>query len=172
MLRPVFALLLLAVLPCAGTARPAEEGVPEIRRPPGSPQPVGQWHTLRVVPEACSRIHGRFTGNAARPYEVEVVRTHARCQARARLQDVSQIRPDAAAGWLLNDIVRVPSAACGRQEAALFVWRHPGNATPPKLDAQGRSRVHLNAQTRTRIAPPANLPRYVIDLHLRGQPCG
>lgn len=52
---------------------------PEIDRPAATPQRVGTAHTLRLTPEACTRIEGLFTGQAAEPYRFTVVRT-SNCQ--------------------------------------------------------------------------------------------
>jgi hypothetical protein len=46
----------------------AADPTPEIHRDPATPQPVGVLHTLRQIPEACARIQGQFTGDAANPY--------------------------------------------------------------------------------------------------------
>ncbi len=141
---------------------------PEIERPAATPQAVGALHSLRTIPEACMRFQGRFTGNAAHPYDLEAVRTSERCQPRARIVDAAEAKPDAAGGWILNDVIRVPSAACAGQAAELVVWRHPGSVAPPKLDAQGRSRVHLQGQAPRQAG---QLPRYAIGLRTSGAAC-
>ena len=76
---------------CFGPLR-ASEPVPEVKRPPAVPQPVGKLHALRTIPEACARIQGRFTGDAADPYAFEIVSTGSRCQARARLVDAAEAK--------------------------------------------------------------------------------
>ena len=74
-------LLLLALLP--GIALAAQDPKPEIARAASTPQANGQAHTLRTIPEACARIEGRFTGQAADPYKFTLARTSANCQPRA-----------------------------------------------------------------------------------------
>ena len=131
-------LLALAAAPLAAT-----DPVPEVQRPPAAPQAVGAVHTLRTIPEACARIEGRFTGDASEPYRYEVAHTSPMCQPRARLVDADKVKPETASGWIFNDLIRVPSAACPGQQAVLRIWRHPASNTPPRLDAQGRSRIYL-----------------------------
>ena len=99
-----FALLLLAT-----QAVRASEPVPEIKRDAATPQAVGALHTLRGIPEACARLEGQFTGDPAQPYRFDVVRTSPNCQARARFVDAAKAKPSAASGWILNDVIRVPS---------------------------------------------------------------
>ena len=163
-----FALLLLAT-----QAARASDPVPEIKRGAASPQAVGALHTLRGIPEACARLEGQFTGDAAQPYRFDVVRTSPACQARARFVDASKVKPSAASGWILNDVIRVPSAACPRQEAVVRVWRHPAEATPPKLDAQGRSRIYLQEsvdKAKANALPP--IPMYAASMAVEGEACG
>ena len=129
-------------------------------------------HTLRTIPEACARIEGRFTGNATDPYHYDVVRTSPMCQARAHLVEADKVHPDTASGWIFNDLIRVPSAACPGQQAVLRIWRHPANATPPKLDAQGRSRIYLEQsvqQAKAGKLPP--IPLYTATLKIEGKAC-
>jgi hypothetical protein len=59
-------LLMLAALVPAVPAFAAE--TPELQRAVGAPQAVGAVHTLRQIPEACARLEGAFTGDAAEPY--------------------------------------------------------------------------------------------------------
>ena len=70
----------------------AADPVPEIVRPPATPQAPGVLHTLRQIPEACARIQGRFTGNPADPYAFELVKTSPNCAPRARLVDAAKAR--------------------------------------------------------------------------------
>lgn len=147
----------------------AASGTPEIKRQSAAPQAVGQWHSLRTIPEACLRLQGRFTGEVARPYALEVVTTNPACRPRARFLPYAETTPETARGWIFNDEIRVPAAACPRQQAVLRVWRHPGNVAPPKLDAQGRSRVYLQDARRT--AATADLPRFTAHLAIEGEPC-
>jgi hypothetical protein len=140
MLRPHMLLAGLLAVPMAAAA---QDPAPEIRRAPAPPQAVGVAHTLRAIPEACARLEGRFTGDASAPYAFTAVRTSARCRPRARLVDAAGAHASAANGWTLNDVIRVPSAACPAQQAVVRVWRKGGGNVPPKLDAQGRSRIYL-----------------------------
>ncbi|RMH87720.1 hypothetical protein EBB59_12625 [Lysobacter pythonis] len=157
-----------ALLACTFAAQAADEQ-PEIRRPLGKPQAVGVLHSIRTIPEACTRVQGKFTGDAAQPYDVDIVKSGERCQPRALIVDAAEARPTAAAGWKLNDVARVPNAACPGQQAVLRVWRHPGNVAPPKLDAQGRSRVYLG--DRMKAGQPGGLPKFALDLRIEGKGC-
>ena len=169
-MRPVVlpsALFLLASL-----AAHASDPAPEIKRDAGAPQAIGALHTLRGIPEACTRLEGQFTGEAAQPYHFEVVRTSPNCQARARFVDAAKVKPTVAGGWILNDVIRVPSAACPRQQAVVRVWRHPADATPPKLDAQGRSRIYLKEsveKAKANALPP--IPMYAASMTVEGEAC-
>jgi hypothetical protein len=51
---------------------------------------VGAAHTLRQIPEACARLEGVFTGDAAEPYRFSAVRTSEQCQPRARFVDYAK----------------------------------------------------------------------------------
>lgn len=144
-MRSAIPMLLAAVL--AASAAGAVEPVPEISRPPGSssPQPVGQVHTLRNIPEACVRIEGLFTGDAAAPYKLEIIPRDP-CVQRAAWIDAGRLHapPSVAGHWLLNDRISVPRADGAACTATIEIWRRPGQAVPPKLDAQGRSRLYLD----------------------------
>lgn len=170
MLQPHMACLaLLAVAFGAGAAEPT----PEIQRKPGTPQAVGTLHTLRTIPEACARLQGQFTGIAAKPYAFAAVRSSARCQARARLVDATGAKASAATGWLLNDVIRVPNAACLTQQAVVRVWRKDAKAVPPKLDAQGRSRIYLKEGLDTaRGGDLGPIPLYAAAMNMEGRACG
>lgn len=90
----------------------AADPTPELKqRPPGTAQAIGAVHTLRQIPEACARLEGVFTGNAAQPYTLSVVRSSPTCQPRARFVDFAKAAPSVASGWIFNDVIRVPSAA-------------------------------------------------------------
>ena len=104
------ALLAASFATFAYTAHAAEPQ-PEIQRAVGAPPAVGALHTLRVIPEACARIQGKFTGNSAKPYDFAVVQTGTRCQPRAKLVDAAKVKPQGKPGWIYADLVRVPSAA-------------------------------------------------------------
>lgn len=166
-MRLAMLLLLAAALP-AFAAEPA----PEIQRAPAAPQAVGTVHTIRGIPEACARLEGVFTGDAANPYKFEAIRTSPNCQARARFVDAAQAKPASSGGWILNDVIRVPSAACPQQQAVVRVWRHPANATPPKLDAQGRSRIYLQESlAKARAHALAPIAEYAAIMEVEGKAC-
>lgn len=159
--------LLLPALAAAG------EPVPEIQRPPAPPQAVGVLHTLRTIPEACTRLQGRFTGDPAAPYRLEAVPSAARCPRRAVWSEPLPAAPSAAAGWRLNDVIRVPNAACPQQVAVVQVWRRDGaGSAPPARDAQGRARVYLQERMQAAAAGrlPA-LPQFSARLQVEGR-CG
>jgi len=152
----------------------ASEATPEITRPVGAPQAVGVVHTLRGIPEACTRLEGAFTGEAAKPYMFHAVQTSANCQPRARFMEADTAKPSTKSGWILNDVIRVPSAACAAQQAVVSVWRHPADsAVPPKLDPQGKSRIYLAegvAKARAHALSP--IPLYAASMRVEGKPCG
>ena len=161
--------LLLAL---AATPSLAAGQAPEIERPAGTPQADGAAHTLRSIPEACARLEGMFTGDAAAPYRFAAVRTGGPCQPRARLVDTPDAGPDTAAGWILNDVIRVPRAACPSQVAVVQVWRKPGATAAPLLDAQGRARIYLGeAQDAARSDKLAAVTSYAAAMELTGTPC-
>lgn len=170
-----FALVLVLAL-AAGMAAPpapAVEPEPEIQRDAATAQPVGEAHTLRRIPEACARMEGRFTGDAADPYALSLARTSASCQPRAQFVDAAKVKPSLASGWKLNDLIRVPNADCPSQQAVVRVWRKPVEVAPPKLDAQGRSRVYLKemqaAARQGRLNP---VPLFAAEMAVAGEGCG
>ncbi len=170
-MRPL-ATLLLATSLAASMPAFAADPKPEIARDPAPPQQVGVLHGLRTIPEACARLQGEFTGDAAAPYRFAVVRTSAACQPRARVLDAAKAKPSVAAGWILNDRIRVPSAACATRQAVVTVWRHPAEAAPPALDAQGRSRIYLEEGMRkAKAGKLAAVPAYAVSMRLEGTPC-
>ena len=167
LMRLVFLLVFAIALPAC-----AADPSPEIKRDPAAPQPVGVVHTLRGIPEACARLEGIFTGQASQPYKLAAVRTSPACQARARFVDADKAKPSAKDGWIFNDLIRVPNAACATQQAVVRVWRRPANAVPPKLDGQGRSRIYLQesvAKAKAGTLPP--IPMYAATMTLEGLPC-
>ena len=168
---PLFAIVLPLVLAC-----PARAGdpTPEIARPTGSPQAVGAVHTLRGIPEACVRLEGRFTGDAATPYAFDAVQTSPNCQPRARYLSFVAAKPDTKGGWILNDLIRVPRADCPGQQAVVHVWRHPAStAVPPKLDPQGKSRIYLaEGVARARANALSPIPLYTASMDVEGDACG
>jgi hypothetical protein len=168
---PAAAALLVAAL-AASFAAGAADPRPEVERAAATPQPVGVLHSLRTIPEACLRLQGRFTGDAAAPYRFEAVRTSPACQPRALVEDAAKARPSAANGWILNDRVSVPEAGCPGLQAVATVWRRPATGTPPALDAQGRSRIYLEQTLRNAKAGKlAALPAYAISTAVEGKPC-
>lgn len=150
----------------------AADPTPEIRRDAAKPQATGAPHTLRQIPEACARLEGMFTGDAAQPYKFAVVRTSPNCQPRARFVDAAKVRPSEAAGWKFNDRISVPNASCATQQAVVRVWRRPANATPPKLDGQGQSRIYLEESRKQAEANKlAAVTTYAASMALEGVPC-
>ena len=151
----------------------AADPVPEIHRDPATPQAPGVLHTLRQIPEACARIQGRFTGDPADPYKFELVRTSPNCAPRAKLEDAAKAKPSEAGGWKFNDLVRVPSTQCATQFAVVRVWRKPSSAAvPPKLDAQGKSRLYLKDMTAAAKAGQLNaIPEYAVSTAIEGTAC-
>jgi len=164
---------LLALATSAHAARPTPPDLkPEIERKPAAAQQVGAAHTLRVIPEACVRLEGRFTGLPATPYTLAAVRTGERCQARARMVDAVGAKASATTGWVLNDEIRVPSAACSTQQAVIRIWRKDANAVPPKLDAQGRSRIYLkDGLDSARQGDLGAIPIYAAAMATQGNAC-
>ncbi len=162
----LFAGMVLAANAIAGDPKP------EIQRPLGAPQAVGVAHTLRTIPEACARLEGKFTGDKARPYVLAAMPTSTRCQPRARLADAAVAKASATNGWLLNDVIRVPNASCTSQQAVVRVWRLDSKATPPKLDAQGRSRIYLkDGLDAARQGQLAAMPVFATAMTLEGMAC-
>lgn len=165
---------LLAIL-ALSTSLPllAADPAPEIKREAGQPQAVNALHTLRQIPEACARMEGMFTGNAAEPYKFAVVRTSPNCQPRARFVDYAKAQPSERDGWKFNDLIQVPSAACPSQKAVVRVWRKPADAAPPKLDAQGRSRLYLKEmQAAAQKGGYQPVPMFAAEMKVEGRACG
>lgn len=166
-------LFVLAAMPALAAASPSESPKPEITRDLVKPQAVGAAHTLRTIPEACARIEGIFTGEAAQPYKFAVVRTSPNCQPRARFVDAAKAKPSENTGWKFNDLIRVPNASCGTQLAVVRVWRKPVAVLPPKLDGQGQSRIYLEEQRKNAAANKlAAVPMFAAEMSVEGLPCG
>lgn len=164
----------LAILTLLAATAPAlaADPRPEINRDAVQPQQVGVVHTLRQIPEACARIEGAFTGDAAEPYRFAVVRTSPSCQPRARFVDAVKARPSQAEGWLFNDLIRVPSAGCASQQAVVRVWRKPVEQAV-KLDGQGQSRVYLDdAKQAAAGGKLAAIPMFAAEMGVEGEGCG
>lgn len=161
----------LALACWAGQAL-AADGAPEITRPAATPQAVGVVHTLRQIPEACARIEGAFTGDAAEPYRFAVVRTSAQCQPRARFVDAAKAQPSEASGWVFNDQLRVPSVECPSQQAVVRVWRKPVDQAV-ELDGQGQSRIYVGEAKQAAAAGTiAAIPMYAAQMGVEGDACG
>ncbi|MFC0679969.1 hypothetical protein ACFFGH_19200 [Lysobacter korlensis] len=166
----VTAALLFSSLAVAATAALPK---PEIVRDAVPAQAPGQAHTLRTIPEACARLEGMFTGASAQPYRFAAVRTSPNCQPRARFVDAAEAAPSVQDGWKLNDLLRVPNAACPGQQAVVQVWRKPVNVAPPKLDAQGRARLYLDEAKQAAAANRTpNVPMYAAVMAVEGAGCG
>src|SRR5690554_3436166 len=171
-------LALTMLLAAAATAAPlaagpalASDSVPEITRGDVAAQSVGVVHTLRQIPEACARIEGAFTGDPAEPYRYAVVRTSPNRQPRARSVAAAKARPDAAEGWILNDLLRMTSAECPMQQAVVRVWRKPVDQAI-KLDGQGQSRIYVEeAKEAAAAGNIAAIPMFAAGMELEGQPC-
>ena len=170
--RVLASVFVAAVLVAASSAAGAADPRPEVERPPATPQAVGVLHSLRTIPEACTRLQGKFTGDAADPYRFQAVRTSPACQPRALVQDAAKVKPSVASGWILNDRISVPAAACPGLRAVVTVWRRPSHGAPPALDAQGRSRIYLAQAIHDAKADKlAELPAYAIATGVQGKPC-
>lgn len=168
--RGMLSMPLLALLPLAAGAQAPVAAQPEIQRPPGTAQAVGAAHTVRQIPEACARIEGRFTGQADAPYDMQLVRTDARCQPRAVLLDFAQVTPGEN-GWRLNDRIRIPAAACPGQQVVVDVWRRPVEQ-PLTRDGQGQVRVYLGeARQQAEAGRLASLPAFAVDMAMEGKSC-
>lgn len=164
-------LLVLAVAAMLPLPLWAATAKPEIERPAATAQATGAVHTVRQIPEACTRIEGRFTGTAAQPYDMQLVRTSAQCQPRAVFLDADKVNPSEAAGWKLNEVARIPSATCSSQQAVIEVWRKPAGQQVA-LDGQGQSRVYLeDAKAQAAAGRLAALPAYSAKLAMQGTPC-
>lgn len=163
-------LILIAALPAAAAF--ATDPKPEIDRAQAAPQIVGAAHALRTIPEACARLEGMFTGDAADPYRFAAVRTSPACRPRARFVDAAKVQPSPEQGWILNDVIRVTNAGCTSQQAVVHVWRKPGQAAPPKLDAQGRARIYLDDSMQTKNADPLSaVPTFSAAMAVEGKSC-
>lgn len=145
---------------------------PQIVRVDAKPQAVGTAHTLRTIPEACVRIEGLFTGDAAKPYKFAVVRISPKCQPRAQFIDAVKAQPSVAGGWTFKDQVRVPNASCGTQLAVVKVWHKQAAVAPPKADGQGQSRIYLEDQRKNAAANKlAALPMFAAVMAVEGKAC-
>ena len=145
---------------------------PEVKRDPFPAQAVGQVHTLRIIPETCAYLQGRFVADPAKPYLLGAARTAPRCQPRARLVDPAKAAPSTAGGWILNDELRVPNATCPKQVAVVRIWRKPAASAPLRPDAQGRPRIYLEDAKQQAAAGRLNaLPQFAAVLTVEGGGC-
>ena len=165
------ALLVLAVTVLSPLPLLAANAKPEIERPAASAQATGTVHTVRQIPEACTRIEGRFTGTAAQPYDMQLVRTSPQCQPRAVFLDASKVNPSEAAGWKLNEVARIPSASCSSQQAVIEVWRKPAGQQVA-LDGQGQSRIYLEeAKKQADAGKIPQVTMFAAQLQMEGKAC-
>lgn len=162
---PVLLAALAALPPLSAAAQS-----PEIERGASAPQAVGAVHTLRQIPEACARIEGVFTGDAAEPYRHAVVRTSERCQPRARFVDAARARPAQADGWILNDVLSVPRADCPGLQAVVKVWRRPAGEAPGR-DGQGQVRVYADRATQAAAGATKAPAMYAAEVAVEGAAC-
>lgn len=158
--RPTPIALLVCVICAATTTAHAASLSPEVERASGSTtaQAIGVLHTLRTIPEACVRLEGLYTGDASEPYRIEVLPAD-RCVQRAAWIDAptGKQAPSPARHWILNDRIEIPRAGTPACVVTVEIWRKPGTAAPPKLDAQGRARIYLDKARRT---DGLDLPRF------------
>lgn len=159
----------LAILPVVA-AFAASAATPEIQRPVGTPQADGVVHLVRGIPEACMWLQGAFTGDTATPYRLDPVRSSPSCQPRARFVDFAKAKPKTSTGWVLNDVVRVPSKACPGLQAVVEVWRRPTAAKGLSLDGQGRARIYLQ-DAKAGAAKGAAVAMYAARLAIEGKAC-
>lgn len=154
---------------CATAAAGAQ---PEIQREAFPAQAPGKVHTIRIIPETCAYLQGSFAADAATPYRYGAASTGKRCQPRARLVDPAKAQPSADSGWILNDLIRIPNAACPAQQAVIRIWRKPANNIPPPADAQGRPRIYLeDAKRQAAAGKIAPLAQYAAVLAMEGRSC-
>ena len=169
-MRSVGILLGLACVLATGASSATSDPAPEIQRAPYLAQVDGAVTTLRIIPEACMRLEGRYTGDRGRPFALSTSPSSARCLPHARLVDAAGVHPASGRGWVLNDVIRVPSARCQGQWAQVQVWRESTGDAVPTRDAQGRVRVYLHdAMSPAARARP--LPRFVAQLVMQGRDC-
>ncbi len=164
----------LSLCLCAAPVFAAQstDPAPETHRDPFPPQAIGTVHTIRIIPEACAYVRGNFTGDKTTPYRYGPARSSDRCQPRAKLVDPLKAKPSVKTGWILNDVIRIPSAACPSQQAVVRVWRKPADNKPPPADAQGRPRIYLeDAKARAAEGKLAPIAQYTATLAMEGSAC-
>ena len=153
----------------------AADPAPEIARSKAfDPQASGATHAVRIIPEACTRLEGRFNADVNAPYRLQPTRSAPNCQPRARfVSDAKAATPSLQQGWILNDRIRIPNASCNGQVAVVSVWRKPVSVQPPTLDAQGRSRIYLeDAKQQAGQSKLAQVPMYAALVEVQGTACG
>lgn len=156
----------------AAAAPPPRDPAPEITRGPFPAQAPGTVHTIRIIPEVCAYLHGSFVADAAMPYRFGAAPSAKRCQPRARLVDPAKARPSLAAGWILNDVIRIANGGCAAQTAVVRVWRKPAR-NAPTLDGRGEPRIYLeDARKQAQAGQLAPLPQYAAVLTIEGSGCG
>ncbi|AKC86235.1 hypothetical protein [Pseudoxanthomonas suwonensis] len=166
------AVLLAVLVAVAAVAAPllAQPDTPERERT-GTPQAVGAVHTVRTIPEACTRLEGVFTGDRAQPYRLDAVRTAPACQPRARYVDFAEAAPSESQGWVLKDAIRIPDASCPSRQAVVRVWHQPVEQTLER-DGQGQVRIYLqDAQKQAAAGDMRPLPQFGAQLEVEGTPC-
>jgi hypothetical protein len=166
------AVLLAVLVAVAAVASPLRaQAMQAERERTGTPQAPGAVHTVRTIPEACTRLEGVFTGDAAQPYRMQAVQTAPTCQPRARYVDAAQAAPSQAAGWILADVVRIPDAACPSRQAVVQVWRKPVDQSLQR-DGQGQVRIYLqDAQKQAAAGQVRALPEFSALLEMSDGRC-
>lgn len=167
------AVLLAVLAAAAAVAAPLRaQTTVSVQEQTGAPQAVGAAHTVRIIPEACTRLEGVFTGDAAAPYRIQAVQTSPACQPRARYVDPAQARPSAAGGWVARTVTRIPQAGCPARQAVVRVWHKPVQQDLAR-DAQGKVRIYLqDAQKQAAAGQLRALPEYSAQLEVARASCG
>lgn len=134
----------------------------------GTPQPVGEVHLLRQVPEACLRVLGRFTDVPAAPYQMEAERLWDGCQPRWRVLREPAGGFSDKSGWHLEQVIRVPRRDCPQMVARFELWKRGSISASGPRDGQGQQRIYLEqarAQSRAgQLAEPE-----AVGIHLETQ---
>ena len=72
---------------------------------------------------------------------------------------------------MLNDVIRVPNAACPSQQAVVHVWRKPVDKTA-KLDGQGQQRIYLEESSqKAKAGQLASVPMFAAQMKVEGKSC-
>ena len=166
------AVLLAVLVAVAAVAAPlrAQPAGP-VKEQVGAPQAVGAAHTVRIIPEACTRLEGVFTGDAAAPYRLQSVQTSPACRPRGRYVHPAQARPSCAGRWGTSTVTRIPQARCPARQVVVRVWHKPV-AQELARDGQGKVRIYLqDAQKQAASGQLRELPEYSAQLEVSGR-CG